>query len=118
MTRGLYITVLGNAVQVNLAGLTEWQLAVGGLVEEVKIQIQSQPCAMFTNEEGLFLCPVINERASEIAGRTIVGDVFILGRTDGNGRTLGLTPRAMDWLLSHLRSKEIVHPRALRLVRA
>ena len=56
-------------------GLEECQAAVGGLIEAVYLP---DGRLMYVNEEGLLKGLPVNEMASDIAGRYIVGDVIII----------------------------------------
>ncbi|QDP63905.1 MAG: hypothetical protein Unbinned3992contig1000_19 [Prokaryotic dsDNA virus sp.] len=55
--------------------LEECQQAVGGLIEAVYLD---DGRLMYVNENGLIVGLPVNEMASQIAGRHIVGDVVII----------------------------------------
>ena len=55
--------------------LSECQAAVGGMIEAVYLP---DGRLMYVNEEGLLKGLPLNEMASDIAGKYIVGDVIII----------------------------------------
>jgi len=58
--------------------LEEMQKLVGGYIERVKVRYYGKVKDMWVNEEGLIHGLPVNAGASKIAGRSIVGDVFII----------------------------------------
>ena len=64
---------------VKKPSLEKMQRIVGGYIEAVRgIRYKEHTVTMVVNEEGLIHNLPFNTEASAIAGRTIVGDVFIL----------------------------------------
>jgi len=58
--------------------LEEMQQIVGGYIEPLRVEHEGHIRTMVVNEEGKLIRLPLNIRASEIAGREIVGNVFIL----------------------------------------
>lgn len=66
------------STQPNAPSLEDVQEAVGGYVELLNIRVGQKPAQLLVNEDGLSMGLPINEAASMLCGRTIVGDVLIL----------------------------------------
>lgn len=62
--------------------LKEMQDKVGGYVEIIYRTSLSQNYVMVANEEGRLQGLPVNEKASEVAGQMIVGDVLIVPRKE------------------------------------
>jgi hypothetical protein len=62
--------------------LKEMQNKVGGYVEMIFRTSMSQDYVMVVNEEGRLCGLPVNQQASEVAGRMIVGDVLIVPRKE------------------------------------
>jgi len=58
--------------------LKEMQEVVGGLIEPIKVKYEGRIATMVVNEDGKSSELTFNEKASNIYGGPIVGDVFIL----------------------------------------
>ncbi len=58
--------------------LEEMQRIVGGYIEPLRVCHEGHTRTMVVNEDGISLGLHVNHAASRIAGRPIVGDVFIL----------------------------------------
>lgn len=62
--------------------LKEMQEKVGGYVEMIFRTSMSQDYVMVANEEGRLHHLPVNQKASEVAGQMIVGDVLIIPRKE------------------------------------
>src|ERR1700758_5250352 len=77
-------------VQITLPYLQE---CGGGSIEAGRLN----DAMMFVDEDGgLKSEPKVNQRATEIAGQVIVGNVVIVGPTDGLGNSTAVPQRYID----------------------
>lgn len=98
---GLFITTNGNVVKATFDGLRDMQRAVGGLIEPVDFTLAGHRCSLYVDEEGLMVNePILNQLASALAGRSLVGDAFVIGDVDEEGESLPLHPDAEAAILS------------------
>lgn len=60
--------------------LEQMQALVGGYIEHLDVDFEGKRQHMLVNEEGLFRGLPVNTKATMIALRPIVGDVFIIDK--------------------------------------
>jgi hypothetical protein len=91
--KGVKVTADKKLSWVTIAGLTDFQDAVGGHIECVELM---DGCDLWLNEEGKLIGLPFNSIATDVAlprlqfGDVIVGDVVITGRCDRHGNSTSL----------------------------
>lgn len=85
--QGLVITPEGKLTVVTVRKLEDMQDHVGGYIEE---GVEWSRGMIYVNEEGLLRGLKLNQLASVIAGRYLVGNALVLGPTDEAGESTGL----------------------------
>ena len=99
---GVFISTNGNVVKATFDGLKDMQRAVGGLIQPVDLEIAGHQCTLFIDEEGRCIhedYQIPNQLATDLTIQPIIGDAFLIGGVDNQGRSLSLHPEARDAVL-------------------
>jgi len=99
---GVHITTDKVLTPVEVNGLADYQRLVGGYIECVEMHTHDN---VFLNEEGKLDRLPLNSIATDILLRiigpydVIVGDVVIVGRSDGQGEIVkDISPEGKRWI--------------------
>jgi hypothetical protein len=78
------IDIDGTLSEVTPLKLEDWQEAVDGYIELIRIPRHEGHNLMLVNEDGIMLRLAVNKLASQIAGQEIVGPVVLTNNLEFN----------------------------------
>lgn len=109
MSKGLFVSTLGNVVKASYDDLDAYQRAVGGWIEALDLTLDSgRQVSIYFNEDGIAEDLPANAKITALVQSVlhtsifILGDVVIIGPPDAEGDTTDLLPATMSAIISFM----------------
>lgn len=102
-TKGLLITTDGQLTITAFADLSDYQRAVGGLIETVELEDGRHD--LIVNEEGLIIRLPLNQLASMIGRRPLVGNAVLVGFDPRTGENVDVDENLVNKIRSAVGSR-------------